>query len=71
MIINTQDTNYSIGGMINNTQDNNYFIRGILINNWNTYYSDEVTGVLSVNYNPYHGVISASAYQPMKQRHKK
>ena len=24
MVINTQDTNYSIGGMVNNTQDINY-----------------------------------------------
>ena len=31
MVINTQDTNYSIGGMVINTQDTNYSIGGMVI----------------------------------------
>ena len=31
MIINTQDTNYFIGGMVSNTQDTNYSIGGMVI----------------------------------------
>ena len=32
MVINTQDTNYSLGGMVINTQDTNYSIGGMVIN---------------------------------------
>ena len=32
MVINTQDTNYSIGGMVINTQDTKYSIGGMVIN---------------------------------------
>ena len=35
MVINTKDTNYSIRGIVINTQDTNYFIRGMLINTQN------------------------------------
>ena len=31
MVINTQDTNYSIGGMVINTQDTNYHPSGRVI----------------------------------------
>ena len=31
MVINTQDTNYSIGGMVINTQGTNYFIGGMVL----------------------------------------
>jgi len=32
LVINTQDTNYSIGGMVINTQDTYYSTRGMVIN---------------------------------------
>ena len=65
MVINTTDTNYSIGGMIINTQDTNYSIGVIVTNNWDTNYFirgmvfNTQDTVFSVNYHPSGGVISA------------
>ena len=39
MVINIQDTNYSIGGTVNNTEDTNYSIEGMVIATQDTTYS--------------------------------
>ena len=39
MVINTQDTNYSTGGMVINTQGTNFSTRGMVINTQDTIFS--------------------------------